>query len=180
MMDLGVAMTIKNEQAKNDQKEDIFFRICNAILRLEVEKGHLGWKISDIARYADVTRSLIYYYFGKERQVIVEEAYRYMIELILDHEKGKATIQQRIANGIKRIKDMPYILVLFFLERKKDSEIGELIRRGEEKLLKRIGEEYPNLTPLDVKKIYILELGSTVFQDLDESEIENLFTPFIP
>ncbi|TNF29269.1 MAG: TetR family transcriptional regulator, partial [Deltaproteobacteria bacterium] len=44
-------------------------------------KGHLEWRLSDIAKDADVTRSLIYYYFGKEKDLILEEAFRYMIDL---------------------------------------------------------------------------------------------------
>ncbi len=169
----------QDNEKNSKPDEDIIFKICNAILRLEVEKGRLGWKISDIARYADVTRSLIYYYFGKDKETIVEEAYRYMLELIFDHKKGTVSIHDRIANGIYRIKQMPYVLILFFLERRRDSEIGEIIRKAEKKLLSRIAIEYPELTPLEVKKIFLLELGAVVYLDLDSDDIANLFQPFI-
>lgn len=53
-----------------NSKEEVYFKICNAVLKLEVVKGNLAQKISDISKESGVTRSLIYYYFGKEKEVI--------------------------------------------------------------------------------------------------------------
>lgn len=46
--------------------------ILEAMLLLENEKGHLGWKISDLARAAGVSRALVYYHFGKTKREILD------------------------------------------------------------------------------------------------------------
>ena len=40
----------------------------------EIEHGHLKWKVSDLARGAGVSRSLIYYYLGKSKMEIILSA----------------------------------------------------------------------------------------------------------
>jgi AcrR family transcriptional regulator len=46
--------------------------ILEAMVRLENEKGHLGWKISELARAAGVSRALVYYHFGRTKQDILD------------------------------------------------------------------------------------------------------------
>lgn len=62
-------------------KEEVYFLVCNAILKLEVSKGHLKWTISEVSRISKITRSLIYYYFGKEKKVIFTESFRHILNL---------------------------------------------------------------------------------------------------
>lgn len=52
--------------------------ILEAMLHLENEKGHLAWKISDLARSAGVSRTLVYYHFGQTKKEILDAG----IELI--------------------------------------------------------------------------------------------------
>jgi AcrR family transcriptional regulator len=42
-------------------------KIVDLIFRLEAQKGHLKWTVSQIALSAKVSRSLIYYHFGKTK-----------------------------------------------------------------------------------------------------------------
>src|ERR1700745_3649674 len=44
-------------------KDKHYWNILDAVFRLEVTKGHLRWKISDVSRLAGVQRTLVYYYF---------------------------------------------------------------------------------------------------------------------
>ena len=145
-----------------NSKEEVYFKICNAVLKLEVTKGNLGWKISDVSKEARVTRSLVYYYFGKEKDTIFKEAWGYMLESIF-HLQGEDSVgvKERMKIVISQIKKMPYLIVLFVLEKNRESEIGELIRAGEEALLVKLSKIYPELSENG------LSVGDTVNLDED-------------
>lgn len=54
--------------------------IANAVISLEVSKGHLKWKVSDLARLSKVSRALIYYHFGKSKYDIVVNSFLFVAE----------------------------------------------------------------------------------------------------
>ena len=157
-----------------EKKEEVFFDICNAVLKLEVQKGHLLWKISDVSRTSGVTRSLIYYYFGKEKEVILAEAWKFMLQLFFDNpvDGESRGIENRMSNILTYVKKMPYLFILFYLERGKDTEFGREIAEAEERLFNKLRKEFPDFDENNIKKIYMLELGSIVF-GLDPSEVSN-------
>ena len=47
------------------KKDQVRSRVLQAVIAAEVAKGHLKWKVSDLARHAKVSRPLIYYHFGE-------------------------------------------------------------------------------------------------------------------
>jgi len=53
------------------KKEQVRSKIFNAVIAAEVTKGHLKWKLSDIARSTGVSRPLVYYHFGKTKEQIL-------------------------------------------------------------------------------------------------------------
>lgn len=165
---------------KTDQssKDDVYFKICNAVLKLEVSKGHLKWTVSDVARESDITRSLIYYYFGKEKISILEEAYRFMTDTIFNLSGSESVgIKKRMQITLKKMAQMPYLFVLFYLEKGKDTEMGSIIKKAEEKLLLSFKQDYSELSDNEVLKIYLLELGSIAFK-LSPEKAEEIFLPF--
>ena len=60
-------------------KADYIERIMEAVIELEVTKGHLKWRMADLARVSQVTRTLLYYYFGKDTKNIFKQAVDYYI-----------------------------------------------------------------------------------------------------
>lgn len=159
-----------------EKKEDVFFEICNAVLKLEVQKGHLLWKISDVSRISGITRSLIYYYFGKEKENILNEAWHFMLQLFYENagKEEPLTIEQRMQIIIEHIKKMPYLMVLFILEKGKETEFGQKITKAEKNLLQKFENEFPHLSKTEIKKVYLLELGCLVYQ-LDPQELAEIF-----
>lgn len=157
-------------------KEKVFFKICNAVLKLEVSKGHLGWKISDVSKEADVTRSLVYYYLGKEKEIILKEAWSHMLDLIFSlSQENPLGIRERMKELKNQINSMPYLFVLFFLEKNADSEIGELIRVGEKKLLERLYRMYSEVPKEEVFRFYLLELGALAYRNLTDEQADYYF-----
>lgn len=160
------------------KKDDVFYSICHTVLKLEVGKGNLKWTVSDISKESGVTRSLIYYYFGKEKEVILEEAYRYMLDTMFNLKReGSLGIKQRMRLTLERLQEMPYLFVLYYLKKNSDSQIGELIRKAEQMLMENFKKDYPEMPEDEILRIFLLELGCIAYQvspDVSDSVFEQL------
>ncbi|KYG61206.1 TetR/AcrR family transcriptional regulator [Bdellovibrio bacteriovorus] len=160
-------------------KEDIYFAVCNAILKMEVAKGHLAWTLSDISRESGVTRSLIYYYFGKEKKTALEEAYKFVISNFWNMERTKTMgIRDRLKQVLEDTKKMPFLFVLYYLEKNKEGEIGKMIRDAESMLLQALKKEFPKLSETQILEVYLKELGAITFQ-LPSEKVSDLFEDYI-
>lgn len=150
--------------------------ISETILRLEVNKGHLKWSISDVARFSEVSRPLIYYHFGKDKKELLAMSWKTMLSTMFStEEESKLGVKKRIASVVDKINKAPYLFVLFFLEKNSNSEIGKMIRQHEDKLFKEIKNTYPSYTQDDILKIYLLQLGAISFRPKDFKDIEFYF-----
>ncbi len=156
-------------------KDETYYKICNAVLQLQVEKGDLKWRVSDIAKYSGVTRSLIYYYFGKEKEVIYEEAVRFMLDFFLPSPDDVSVgIRVRMERIIEHLSEMPYLFVLFYLEKDQPTKVGELIREREERVIKRIMDQH-SITKNQALKLYFMELGSVAYKRLTVESSNEIF-----
>ncbi|MFV8250348.1 TetR/AcrR family transcriptional regulator [Bdellovibrio bacteriovorus] len=160
-------------------KEEIYFAVCNAILKMEVAKGHLAWTLSDISRESNVTRSLIYYYFGKEKDKVLEEAYKFVISHIFNMERTKTVgIRERLRDVLRDVKNMPYLFVLYYLEKNAGTQFGKMINEAEALLMKAMKIEFPDLSEIQILEIYLKELGAIAFQ-LPPERVNDLFADYI-
>lgn len=160
-------------------KEEIYFAVCNAILKMEVAKGHLQWTLSDVSRESGVTRSLIYYYFGKEKNVVLEEAYKFVISHIFNMERTKTVgIRDRLRAVLIDVKAMPFLFVLYYLEKNAGTQFGKMINEAEALLMKAMKHEFPELSENQILEIYLKELGAIAYQ-LPPERVEHLFTDYI-
>lgn len=166
------------EKVDEKSKNDIYFSICNSVLKLEVIKGHLNWKLTDVARDSNVTRSLIYYYFGKEKDGLLHEACRFMLSFIFTEEFMESDDPyQRFIDNRDKIKKMPYLLIHFFIQRQMDSELGTEIKKAEKEHFERQLEKYPNNTIDDIYRVYATQLGILYYQQFSDEEVERILRP---
>lgn len=165
----------QNCSMATQSKEDIYFAVCNAILKMEVAKGHLKWTLTEISRESGITRSLIYYYFGKEKKSALEEAYKFVISNFFNIERAKTMgIRERLKQVLQDVKKMPYLFVLYYLERNSGGEIGQMIKNAEGLMLKALKQEFPKLNDNQILEIYLKELGAITFQ-LPPERVNDLF-----
>jgi AcrR family transcriptional regulator len=158
-----------------NKKELVFYKICDSVLYFEVVKGHLNWSLSDISKQADVTRSLIYYYLGKEKDAILHEVVLFMLELFFNSSgENKLGVRERMRNVLVQLKEMPHIYIYYISERIKDTEYGKTIRDAEEKLLKYTQEEL-NLSEVDALRLIMLNLGAAALQ-LNPDLVEDVYS----
>ena len=156
-------------------KEEIYFMVLNAILKMEIAKGHLKWTLSDISRESKVTRSLIYYYFGKEKKAVLATAYQYLVERFYSLDKpNPLPLRQRLSNILKDLKEMPYLILLFYSAKGEDSEFGRIIRKKETEFLKGLQKEFPHLSETQILEVYLMELGAMLYH-LPPTKTKDLF-----
>lgn len=133
---------------KKNNIDDNYWKILNAALELDVKKGHLKWTLSDLSRKSGITRSLIYYYFGRSKAEILNEA----IKLIGNELAGLTPEREELWNLGDFVNSMnkarstyekaPY-LSLFFLEHiNSPNEMGNAIRKIESDFLSKIERHY--------------------------------------
>ncbi len=96
-------------------------RILDAVVRLEVIKGHLRWKMADLSRLSGVQRTLIYYYFGKSKEAILNEAMKTIGDEFfgLSQERLEMWKQGRIKESILKsresFKQAPHVPLFSFI-----------------------------------------------------------------
>lgn len=156
------------------KKEQVYFKICDSVLYFELIKGHMKWSLSDISKHSGVTRSLIYYYMGKEKEQILQEAVLFMIELFFNsNQERKLGVSDRMQMVLSKVREMPHVFLFYASERIKDSEYGKIIRKAEIDLLDYMEKEL-RLERAQVLKLFLMELGACAFQ-LDPTEAPNFF-----
>jgi AcrR family transcriptional regulator len=146
------------------KKEQVYFKICDSVLFYELFKGHLNWSLSDISKHSGVTRSLIYYYMGKEKEQILHEAVRFMLELFFNTNQEKSLgVEERMVMVLTQTRQMPHIFLYYSSERIKDTENGKIIRDAEEVLFTYMEKEL-QIDRKKVLKLFLMELGACAFQ----------------
>ena len=155
--------------------QDKYYRICNELLRLEVTKGHLNWSVSEVARASEVTRSLIYYYFGKSKEEVLSEASRYMINTIYgDSEFSHIGVKNRVKKVIAITNDNPYLFIYWYNNRGKDNQAGNLIDQKELRGRRTIKSYYPEMSDKEVSMVQALQI-SAVAMRWDEKTVDEMF-----
>ena len=155
------------------KKEEIFFLVFNEVLKLEIEKGHLKWSLSAISRNTNVTRTLIYYYFGNDREKLLLEAMKFMAKKIwsLDYFDHRKRIIDRLDGVLELSKKYPYLFLHYYMNRTNPNEMGQIIRESEKQFLINLGREFPVLNKNEIFMIYLLELGAISYQSLTRKQL---------
>lgn len=157
-----------------NKKELVFYKICDSVLYFEVVKGHLNWSLSDISKQADVTRSLIYYYLGKEKDAILNEVVNFMLELFFNSSgENKLGVRERMRHVLTQVREMPHIYIYYISERIKDTQYGKAIRAAEDHLLIYTQKEL-GLSEVDARRLILLNFGAASLQ-LDPELVEDIY-----
>lgn len=156
-------------------KIEIFQKVCNSILKKELENGHLQWTHSEISRDSGITRSLIYYYFGKEKHSMLKVAYQFILENFFKiHSRESITLAERIKQIVHQVHQMPYLFVLYFLQKNMKTEFGLMISQAEKDFLKGLHKLYGECSEQQILEIYLLELGAIAF-NLSPEDSDRVF-----
>ncbi len=161
-------------------KDKIYFNILNSVLRLEVVKGHLRWKIADLSRLSGVQRTLIYYYFGKSKESILETALKFIgdeffgfsAERMALWKEGK--IKESIVRGRELVAQAPHVTQFFFHWRHQKSEVSTQLRNLEKRYPKKLKEFFPNLSQTDCEAIFTVFWGLVLVPELSDEVLDRV------
>ena len=156
------------------KKEQVYFNICDSVLFHELIKGHLNWSLSDISKHSGVTRSLIYYYMDKDKEKILQEAVRFMLDLFFNTNMDRILgVEGRMELILTQVRLMPHIFLYYANERIKNTYYGVMIREREEDLFSYLIQEM-QMSRDQVLKLFLLELGACAYQ-LEPEQAKTFF-----
>lgn len=141
--------------------------ILNLVLMSEVTKGHLKWKVADLSRKLNISRSLIYYHFGKSKEAILESCYDMIAEEFYGLSLNKAPLRfldvDIFANSLLKTQSIylqnPAIVVFFHRWRIKPSEIQTQILKIENKFRAQLQAVFPELSSTEIAALHTLMHG---------------------
>lgn len=170
------------EVEKKRIQDDKFFKILAGILKLEMKTGHLKWKISDLSRVSKTPRPLIYYYFGKSKEKMVQQALDTISKEIFgfDHSKLELWKSGKYAEAVMFSKwtarEHPEMYEFFFFwKNRPEHEIGKFIRSIEDRYIEKLKITFPHLKRSRIILLMSALYGFVLTEHGGEEEARELF-----
>ncbi len=166
------------------RKDEAYWNILSAAIELETKKGFLKWTITELSRKSGVTRSLIYYYFGRSKMNILEEAVKLIGEEFIGLSERRIQMwksgefYQSVVEAYNMANRAPYLCNFYLSYRDRPNEIGERLRDLEGQLLRRIHHFLPTLEETQVRAIASIYFG-LVFYPLSDPKTINHVVGFL-
>lgn len=180
-----MALKARNETPQRS-KEEIYWAVLDAVIRLDIQQGHLMWKITELARASKIGRPLIYYYFGKSKEEILKTAIQFLGEEYfgLSSERLKLWKAGQVFENVLRSRLLcqkaPYVPVYYLTRRHLDSFVGKSLRSFESRYRKKLEGYSPNLSPSEIAACAAVLFGLAAAPDVSEeglkSTLEKLFS----
>ena len=161
-------------------KKDQYWKVLDAVLSLEMSKGHQRWTISQVARISGVKRPLIYYYFGKSKPEIIRAAIKIIGDEFfgLSEERLEMWRQGHIKESVLKTRELiqraPHVRVFYFLWRQKKSDIQTELIEIERKFLSKIKSLRPNLPPRKLAASMAIFYGLVNVQELKVETLDDI------
>lgn len=160
-----------------DQKDKNYWSVLDAVIRLEVSRGHLAWKITDVSRMSGVTRPLIYYYFGKSKEEILQNALKLIGDEFfgLSKERLEMWAKGEVAESVKRTRQLlvlaPYVSEFYFHWRHQPGETADQLKDIEKRYRDKIARLYPHRSKTDIEAVFAIFFGLILYPDLGEKAL---------
>jgi len=132
------------------------FKLALAMFWLEAKKGHLKWKVTDLARKANVSRTLIYRYFGNTREKILVNS----LQIFCDEFYGFSGDLSELSFVDKIVKARELMAgnfeaVLFYQRwRTQKSWIQHELIRVEKKFQSKLKKSFPHLDENSISALH--------------------------
>jgi hypothetical protein len=159
------------------KKDEIFWKVLNAAIELDFAKGHLRWSMSELSRKSKITRSLIYYYFGKSKDSILQEGVKLIgeeffgltparLNLWKNGEIGASVIQTK-----HLVEKSPFIASFYLVHRQAATGVGDQIRNLEKEYRKKIKKFFQNTSEPYQEALYGLLMGLVITPQISDEAV---------
>lgn len=166
------------------KKDDTYWVILNSAIELDFRKGHLKWTISELSRSSKITRTLIYYYFGRSKIEILQAAVNIIGEEFVgvsDH-RLKLWMQGEYEKSLLEARQFyskaPFLCAFYLNNRNKDNAIGSALLDLEKQLMAKIKKIAPKTSPEQTNTIFAVYFGIAFSPNVGPQEIK-IFAQFI-
>lgn len=159
-------------------RDQTFWKVLNAALDLDFRKGHLKWTMSELSRKSGITRSLIYYHFGRSKLTLLQEAVRVIGEQVIG--VGPERIEQwrngdwkgALMQTRELMASSSNFLNFYLLHRERPTEIGESLRGLEGEYMKKLKTLFPQLDQTAHTALYAFLFGVAFAPNVDEAAVD--------
>lgn len=165
-------------QTKLISKDETYWKVLNCALDLEIKKGHLKWSLSDLSRKSQITRSLIYYYFGRSKLALLEEAVSIIgQELIgVGDERMEMWRQGQLLESLlaarKIAEEAPNICVFYITYRDRNNSLGLRLKKLEKDFYQKMRSFKPEISRELSNTLFALYFGIIFSPNVGPKEIE--------
>jgi len=172
-------MSMKPEN-ETPSKDKIYWKLLNNAIELDVKKGHLKWTLSDLSRKSDITRSLIYYYFGKEKEMILQEAVKLVGENLvgLTEERTQLWKEGRFEESLLQARELiekaPFLTIFILANRGKSNTTGESLRTIETQFIAKLKAFFPKCSKDQITGLFSIFWGLALSPHSDGPSIREV------
>lgn len=159
-------------------QDERYWAILNHAVRLEVSKGHLRWTMAELARGSGVGRTLIYYYFGKSKDAIIQVALKLITDEVfgLSPERIKLWNEGRVAESVLKSREIithaPQLREFFFHWRHTPGEIQDHLVKTEKRYMQKLKQAFPKLSPVQLEALYAVNFGLVMTPSITPGAID--------
>ena len=152
--------------------------VLTTVLNLEISKGHLKWKVTDLARLSKVSRPLIYYHFGKTKSDILDSC----LDLVafnyygLDEERIQSLSSGHLLESLRHTRELflktPSLILFYQKWRALSSPLQKRLIAIEKRYQKKLSEAYSFLNPREIIVLHALMHGAITAPFLDPASFD--------
>jgi len=158
-------------------KDETFWSVLNSAIELDFKRGHLRWTMSELSRMSKVTRSLIYYYFGKSKEAILLEA----VKLIGEEFFGLTTnrvemwkagqISESVLQTRRLLEKCPHMGTFYMVHREEETDIGASLRQLELEYKQKLKRFFPQASDPSLEALFGLFMGLVITPRLSDEAV---------
>lgn len=158
-------------------KDETFWSVLNSAIELDFKRGHLRWTMSELSRTSKVTRSLIYYYFGKSKEAILLEAVKLIGEEFFGLNAGRIELWQKgqIAESVlqsrRLMEKCPHMGTFYMVHREEQTDIGSSLRQLEAEHKQKLKRFFSGAPEQGLEAIFGLFLGLVMTPGLSDGAV---------
>lgn len=157
------------------------FEILAKIIEYDCLKGHLRWKVSDLARATRVSRPLIYYHFGKTKQDILMTSAGLLADLYfgLTEEREAMLREGRAWESLLISRELfrknPSFAVFYFRWRMSESPAQTKIIEKERQYQTMLKKVFPTLSQEKILVLHALNQAVVTAPYLSAEGLEEMY-----
>lgn len=146
-----------------------------------MKRGHLAWKVTELVKKTGFSRSLIYQYFGSNKEKMLKAALGIFIDRFYGFEKEPKAQPLAVMVGRAReyVMNYPETSLLYQKIRMEKSEFSEEFRNIETKFRKKLTKNFPELTEDQVLMVHVFIHGMVTAPFLTAKESTRICDAFM-